>query len=101
MRLIRFRKQSVPFVNLSVILLMSRWWSSLNSKKDSFDEVNELVTKRKTSEILKDLYDIGIIGNYGSTSRFMFKGDTDIDPIMPITIHYPLINFFQASITYH
>ncbi len=101
MRLIRFRKQSKPFVNLSVILLMSRWWSSLNSKKDSFDEVNELVTKRKTSEILKDLYDIGIIGNYGSTSRFMFKGDTDIEPIMPITIHYPLISFFQASITYH
>lgn len=73
----------------------------LNSKKDFFDEVNELVTKRKTPEILKDLYDIGIIGNYGSTSRFMFKGDTDIDPIMPITIHYPLIKFFQASINYY
>lgn len=42
---------------------------------------------------------MGIIGNYGSNSRFMFKGDTDIDPLMPITIHYPLIKFFQASIT--
>ncbi len=73
----------------------------LNSKKDFFEEVNELVTKRKTPEILKDLYDIGIIGNYSSNSRFMFKGDTDIDPIMPITIHYPLIKFFQASINYH
>ena len=31
----------------------------------------------------------------------MFKGDTDIDPIMPITIHYPLIKFFQASINYY
>ena len=73
----------------------------MNSKKDFFEEVNELVTKRKTPEILKDLYDIGIIGNYGPNSRFMFKGDTDIDPIMPITIHYPLIKFFQASINYH
>lgn len=60
--------------------------------------MNELVTKRKTPEILKDLYDVGIIGNYALNSRFVFKGDTDIDPIMPITIHYPLIKFFQASI---
>jgi hypothetical protein len=80
--------------------LVSDFQHQLNIKKDFFDEVDELVTKRKTPDILKDLYDIGIIGNYGSNSRFTFKGDTDIDPIMPITIHYPLIKFFQASINY-
>ena len=73
----------------------------LNTKKAFFDEVNELIKKRKTSEIIKDLYDIGIIGNYGANSRFVFKGDIDVDPMMQITIHYPLIKFFQASINFY
>lgn len=79
--------------------LVSDFQHHLNNKKEFFSEVNELVSKRKTPDILVDLYDMGIIGNYGSNSRFTFKGDTDIDPLMPITIHYPLIKFFQASIT--
>lgn len=71
----------------------------LNEKKDFFEEVHVLMKKRSTPNILMDLYDIGIIGNYGPNSRFAFKGDDDIDPMMPITIHYPLIRFFKASIT--
>ena len=46
----------------------------------------------------QDLYEIGVIGNYGSNPRFSFKGDTDLSPTMPMTIHYPLIRFFKASL---
>lgn len=79
---------------------VSEFQEKLDQKKDFFEEVRELAKKRKTSEILKDLYDVGVLGNYGSNSRFIFKGDNDIDPTMPITIHYPLIKFFQALIHY-
>ncbi len=71
----------------------------IDGNSEIFEEV-ELLKKnnRKPAQILRDLYDMGIIGNYGSNSRFSFKGDDDIDPLSPLTIHYPLIRFFKASI---
>lgn len=66
--------------------------------RDFFEEVETLAKNRKTPHILKDLYEIGVIGNYGSNPRFSFKGDTDLSPTMPMTIHYPLIRFFKASL---
>lgn len=69
----------------------------IDGKTDFYEEVETLSQKKKTSQILKDLYEIGVLGNYGKTPRFVFKGDVDIDPLMPITIHYPLIRFFKAS----
>lgn len=72
----------------------------MDGKIDFFEEVEALRKNRKPAQILKDLYEIGIIGNYGENSRFSFKGDIDIDPLMPLTIHYPLIRFFKASIPY-
>lgn len=70
----------------------------MDGKMDFFEEVEVLRKNRKPAQILKDLYEIGIIGNYGENSRFSFKGD--IDPLMPLTIHYPLIRFFKVSIPY-
>lgn len=70
----------------------------LQEKADFFGEVGILAKNHKASEILKDLYNIGVLGNFGENKRFVFKGDDDIDPMMPITIHYPLIRFFKASI---
>lgn len=69
-------------------------------KLDFYEEVEILSQKRKAPQILKDLYEIGVLGNYGKNPRFVFKGDIDIDPLMPITIHYPLIRFFKASMPY-
>lgn len=63
---------------------------------DSFRDV-EVLKKRNISHILSDLYDIGVIGNYGHIPRFIFLGDRDIDPLSPLTIHYPLIKYFRAS----
>lgn len=69
------------------------------NKADTFTEVEQLIkNKRKPQQILRDLYDMGVIGNYGDFPRFSFKGEADIDPMTPLTIHYPLIRFFKASI---
>lgn len=70
----------------------------MRGKVDFFDEVEVLYKNRKPPQILKDLYEIGVVGNYGKNPRFSFKGDIDIDPLIPLTIHYPLIRFFKASI---
>ena len=83
---------------LDLPFVPKQFQASIDGKKDFFEEVEELSKKRKTFQILKDLYEIGVIGNYGKNPRFSFKGETDIDPLMPITIHYPLIRFFKASI---
>lgn len=69
----------------------------IEKKADFYEEIEVLLKNRKPAQILKDLYEIGVIGNYGENPRFTFKGDSDIDPLMPITIHYPLIRFFKAS----
>ena len=71
----------------------------IEKMSDSFFEV-ECLKKRKASHIIRDLYDVGVIGNYGRFPRFVFFGDRDIDPLTKVTIHYPLINFFRASMNY-
>lgn len=48
--------------------------------------------------ILRDLYDIGVIGNYCDFPRFSFKGEDGIDPLLPLTFHYPLLRYFKASV---
>ena len=72
--------------------------AQINNKKDTFEEVDELSKgSKKPGQILRDLYDVGVIGNY-PIARFSFKGDQDIDPTLPVTLHYPLLRFFKASI---
>ena len=74
-------------------------------EKDSYKRVRQVITivwellqKKKAAFILRDLYDIGVIGNYGDFPRFSFKGEKDIDPLLPLTFHYPLLRYFKASI---
>lgn len=71
----------------------------IDGNSETFIEVEQLKNgKNKPAVILRDLYDAGVIGNYGNIPRFIFLGDRDIDPTSPVTIHYPLIKFFRASI---
>lgn len=84
---------------LKLPFVPSDFIAQIDGKADTFEEVEVLKSsKKKPNQILRDLYDIGVIGNYGPLPRFSFKGDKDIDPMMPLTFHYPLIRFFRASI---
>lgn len=71
----------------------------IEEKSEFYDEVEFLKNSdKKPADILKALYNLGVLGNYSSASRFVFKGDIDIDLIQPLTIHYPLIKYFKARI---
>lgn len=70
--------------------------SRVDALSKVFREV-EILKDRNISHVLSDLYNIGVIGNYGHIPRFVFLGDRDIDPLAPLTIHYPLIKYFRAS----
>lgn len=87
----------IALTGLQVPFTVSDFEKSINGKADVFEEV-ELLQKQKATFILRDLYDIGVIGNYGDFPRFSFKGEKDIDPLLPLTFHYPLLRYFKASI---
>ena len=81
---------------ISLPFSKSELLSRVDELAETFRDV-EALKKRNLSQVLSDLYDIGVIGNYGHIPRFVFLGDRDIDPLMPFTIHYPLIKYFRAS----
>ena len=82
---------SLPFTRAEFI-------KQIDGCSDTFPEVEKLKNgSKRPATILRDLYDVGVIGNYGAIPRFTFLGDRDIDPMTPVTIHYPLIKFFRAS----
>jgi hypothetical protein len=83
-------------IGISLPFTKNDFASRIDELSDSFREV-EALKKRNLSHVLSDLYDIGVIGNYGHVPRFVFLGDRDIDPSAPLTIHYPLIKYFRAS----
>ena len=66
-------------------------------EKDLFESVRLLSEKRKPADVLADLYRVGVIGNAGKLSRFVFKGHETFDPLDCCTIHYPLRRFFSAK----
>ena len=86
----------IALTGLQVPFTVSDFEKSVNGKAGVFEEV-ELLQNRKATFILRDLYDIGVIGNYGDFPRFSFKGEKDIDPLLPLTFHYPLLRYFKAS----
>lgn len=89
----------LALTGLQVPFTVADFSAKIDGKADTFEEVEFLKSKgKKASHILRDLYDIGVIGNYGDLPRFTFKGDKDIDPTLPLTFHYPLLRFFKASI---
>ncbi|MBR2931097.1 MAG: hypothetical protein IKC32_07715 [Clostridia bacterium] len=84
---------------IRVPFTLSEFISAIDGKKELFDEVDVLDRSgHKPLEILRDLYDIGVIGNYGNVPRFIFLGDQEINPMASFTLHYPLLKFFGASI---
>ncbi len=85
----------IALTGLQVPFMISDFESNINEKASVFEEV-ELLQKEKAAFILRDLYDIGVIGNYGDFTRFSFKGEKDIDPLLPLTFHYPLLRYFKA-----
>lgn len=83
---------------ISIPFELKDFIAQMDGKADTFTEVETLKNgQHKPNQILRDLYDLGVIGNYGKVPRFVFKGDRDIDPMAPLTIHYPLVRFFRAS----
>lgn len=87
----------IALTGLKVPFMVSDFEESIKGKSDVFEEV-ELLKNKKAAFILRDLYDIGVIGNYGDFPRFSFKDEKDIDPLLPLTFHYPLLRYFKASI---
>lgn len=89
----------LALTDMQVPFTIQDFASQIQGKAETFEEVEFLQAKgRKPNQILRDLYDIGVIGNYGLVPRFSFKGDKNIDPMLPLTFHYPLLRFFRASI---
>lgn len=83
---------------ISIPFELKDFITQMDGKADTFTEVDDLRNgSHKPQQILRDLYDVGVIGNYGKVPRFVFKGDRDIDPMASLTIHYPLVRFFSAS----
>ena len=87
----------IALTGLQVPFNVSDFEKSINGKSSFYEEV-ELLKKKNTAFILRDLYDIGVIGNYSDYPRFSFKGEEGIDPLLPLTFHYPLLRYFKASI---
>jgi len=91
-------KQALIGINLPFTI--KEFEMQIEGKKDIYPEVEKVSnSQKKIMHIMRDLYEIGVVGNYGTVPRFSFRGDKDIDPMSPLTIHYPLIRFFKASIT--
>ena len=59
----------IALTGLQVPFTVSDFERSINGKASVFEEV-ELLQKKKATFILRDLYDIGVIGNYGDFPRF-------------------------------
>lgn len=83
---------------LAIPFTVQNFAEQIDGKAQTFSEVEELQKKNvKPQQVLRILYDIGVIGNDGDFSRFSFKGEPDIDPLSPLTIHYPLRRFFKSQ----
>lgn len=86
-------------IGISIPFKISDFEEQIKGKEEMYSEVEILAKSgKKMIHILRDLYDVGIIGNYGRVSRFSFRGDKDIDPMSLLTIHYPLMRFFKAKL---
>jgi len=68
----------------------------ITEKAEHFDSVAALKAKQNPTEILRNLYRVGVIGTEGKWKRFYFKGDEDFDSTANCIIHYPLRRFFSV-----
>lgn len=85
-------------IGLSLPFSQSQFAAQIERKREMFVEVDYFARQQfYIGQVLRDLYDIGIIGNY-PPGRFSFLGDTDVDPTLNFTLHYPLIRFFKGQL---
>ena len=77
----------------------------------SFDSLNErikrlgdfnpdiprLLDKAKLNQIMKKLYELGVIGNTGKPMNFVFLSRPALDPLGMMVIHTPLRNYFAVQ----
>lgn len=85
-------------IGLSLPFSKKEFSEQIEKKRDMFAEVDNFAKQKlPIGQVLRDLYDIGIIGNY-PPGRFSFLGDADTDPTLNFTLHYPLIRFFKGQL---
>lgn len=85
-------------IGLNLPFSQNDFLTQIEKKRDMFAEVDHLAKQHPyIGQVLRDLYDVGIIGNY-PPGRFTFLGDTDVDPTLNFTLHYPLIRFFKGQV---
>lgn len=69
----------------------------IEKQKLIYPNVRDLFKKEDLINVLKRLYDLGIIGNTGARMNFVFQGGTQIDPMEQMVIHTPLRNLFSVQ----
>lgn len=85
-----FNNIKVPF-NLKILNERIDQLSHIDSN------VDKLLKKHQLIDILKDLFELGIIGNSGQRMIFKFLGDDELALIEDMIIHKPLRNFFAVK----
>lgn len=62
-----------------------------------YPNVKEFFVKEPLINILKKLYELGVIGNTGERMNFVFLERPALDPLGPMVIHTPLRNYFSVQ----
>lgn len=68
-----------------------------NEKMEYSANLEKLLNKYKLADVLRKLYDIGIIGNDGEMVRFSFRGDEGLLLGLPMKIVRPLWKYFTVG----
>lgn len=68
-----------------------------DERKQMYSEVDGLLSNYRLSDILSQLYKVGIIGNTGERIRYAFRGDDDILLDKRMKIHDPLWNYLAVE----
>lgn len=69
----------------------------IESLKDMYDGVNDLLERYRVGEILSNLYRVGVLGNTGKKVRFAHRGDDEILLDKFITIHRALWSYLSIE----
>lgn len=70
---------------------------SAEVKREFSEDLDNLLNKHRLPEILRNLYNVGIIGNFGKRVRFSFRGDDGLLLDHEMKIVDPLWKYFSIS----
>lgn len=62
-----------------------------------YPNVKTFFEKEPLINVLKKLYELGVIGNTGERMNFVFLERPALDPLEPMVIHTPLRNYFSVQ----